>query len=38
MSLTATVRQRVVHVCSYFRTRFGKREYVVRHWRSLPSH
>lgn len=30
-------RPRVVRVCSYFRVRFGKREQVCMHWRSLPS-
>ena len=30
-------RSRVVRVTSYFRTRFGRREQVVSHWRSLPS-
>lgn len=33
-----SARQQVVRVCSYIRTRFGKREHVVAHWRSAPSH
>lgn len=27
---------KAVHVCSYQRTRFGRREYVREHWRSWP--
>jgi hypothetical protein len=29
-------RPRVVRVISYLRFRFGKREHVCSHWRSLP--
>lgn len=31
------LRPRVVRVTSYFRTRFGRREQVCSHWRSMSS-
>lgn len=32
----ANPRPKVVHVCAYVRTRFGRQEHVCAHWRSLP--
>lgn len=35
--LVPSAKRKSVHVCSYFRKRFGRLEYVCQHWRRPPS-